>query len=370
MSYFVRNLRRFAGELLEDPARVPAKVSTALKVKLKSGLEEALGASAVGDRLAARYRGRGLVLMFHEIHDDVEGNLRMGCSPEQLRRVLAALKSEGRDIVTPDEALARLADPQAKEFAVLTFDDGYRDNRIRALPILEEFGAPMTMFVPTGMVTREVYAWWLGLRALLQRHDEVEIEPMARRFRLADAPSRNAALRQITLWIGTDRIRAEALKPTFDRHGLSLPALVAEVAMDERELKDFATHPLVTIGGHTTSHTFLAGMDDAAAYKDIADNKVYLESLLGGEVRHFAYPYGTEGACGEREAAYVLAAGFATGFTTRSGQLFPAHLATPSLLPREDAGFAHMTPAQMGSRLNGMRRALVTHFADPVAGLR
>ncbi len=62
--------------------------------------------------------------------------------PGQLRRVLAALKAEGRDIVTPDEALLRLADPHSRDFAVLTFDDAYRDNRTLALPILEEFQAP------------------------------------------------------------------------------------------------------------------------------------------------------------------------------------------------------------------------------------
>lgn len=370
MSYFIQNLRRFAGELLEDPIGGPARVAAALKVKWKTGLEQVLGSSGMGRRLAARYRGRGVVLMFHEIHDDVEGNLRMGCSPEQLRMVLAALRAESRDIVTPDEAVKRLADPQAGDFAVLTFDDGYRDNRTMALPILEEFSAPMTMFVPTGMVTREVYAWWLGLRALFQRGDEVEIEAMERRFTLADAPSRNAALRQIGLWIGTDRARAEALNPTFARHAISIPALVDKVAMDEREIRSFADHPLVTIGGHTTTHTFLSGLDDAAAYRDINDNKLYLENLLDRPVRHFAYPYGTEGACGKREAEYVKAAGFETGFTTRSGHLFPAHLSTPCLMPREDAGFAHMSNSQLANRLSGARRALVTKFGDPVAGLR
>lgn len=370
MSYFVQNLRRFAGELLEDPIRGPARVSAALKEKWKTGLEEALGSSGIGRRLAARYRGRGVVLMFHEIHDDVEGNLRMGCSPEQLRRVLVALRAEGREIVTPDEAMKRLADPYAGDFAILTFDDGYRDNRAKALPILEEFAAPMTMFVPTGMVTREVYAWWLGLRALFQGRDEVEIEAMEWHFMLADAPSRNAALRQVGLWIGTDRARAEALRSTFDRYAISIPALVNEVAMDEQEIRAFATHPLVTIGGHTTTHTFLSGLDDAAAYRDIDDNKHYLENLLDRPVRHFAYPYGTEGACGKREAEYVRAAGFETGFTTRPGHLFPAHLSTPCLMPREDAGFAHMSRSQLENRLTGARRALVTQFGDPVAGLR
>lgn len=369
MSYFVKNLRRFARELKRmPPGEIPGRLATAGKVKLATATEQLLGNTGAGRLIAGRYRGRGIVLMFHEIHHDVEAGLRMGCSPGQLRHVLQACRSEGREFVTPDEALRRLDDPEAPDFAVLTFDDGYRDNRDLALPILEEFAAPMTLFAPTGMVTREIYAWWLGLRDLLTQHETVEIEAMGQHFSIGDSPSRNAALRQITGWIGTDQTRADALRPTFARYGISIPQLVAEVAMDAEELTAFARHPLVTIGGHTSSHSFLSGLTDAAAASDIADNKLFLENLLQQPVRHFAYPYGTSGACGAREAAYVNAAGYQSAFTTRPGHLFAAHLATPHLLPREDAG-AHQSAAQMANRLSGVRRAMKTGFGNPVAGL-
>ena len=39
----------------------------------------------------------------------------------------------------------------------LTFDDGYRDNLTVALPLLEEHGFPMTLFVTAGFVGREGY---------------------------------------------------------------------------------------------------------------------------------------------------------------------------------------------------------------------
>ncbi|MGV8936417.1 MAG: polysaccharide deacetylase family protein [Allorhizobium sp.] len=370
MSYFAKNLQRFARELLSGPPqRIPARLAAAAEVKLKTATEQLLDLSGAGRLIGRSYRGPGLVLMFHEIHDNVEAQLRTGCSPQQLRRTLLALKADDRDIVTADEALRRLADPQARKFAVLTFDDGYRDNRDLALPILAEFAAPMTMFVPTGMVTRELYAWWLGLRDLLQRLDSVDIQAMERRFDCADPAQKNAAMRQITAWVGTDRARAAALGDTFREHHISLADLIDKVAMDERELKTFADHPLVTIGGHTTTHTFLTGLSDQAAYADIADNRQFLEGLLCQPVRHFAYPYGTAGACGAREAGYVRAAGYDSGFTTRPGQLFPEHLLEPQLMPREDAGFANQTKAQLESRINGARRALETRFGDPVAGI-
>ncbi|SMC39263.1 polysaccharide deacetylase family protein [Rhizobium sp. RU36D] len=368
MSYLVNNIRRFARELATHPQEIPKRIGGALKVKLATGTHELLAATGAGKVVGARYRGRGIALMFHEIHEDVEAGLRMGCSPGQLRRALAAMRAQRRDFVTPDEALARLADPEARDFVVLTFDDAYRDNRILALPILEEFGAPMTLFTPTGMVTREIYAWWLGLRALFLQNEAVDIEAMGQRLVCGDGPSRNAALRHVTTWIGTDLDRAEALKATFARYGLSLPQLVAEVAMDETELRAFAAHPLVTIGGHTTTHRFLSRLDDDTARRDIADNKAWLENLLQKTVRHFAYPYGSAGACGAREAGFVREAGFASAYSTRTGHLFPDHLKTPYLLPREDAG-AHQSAAQLKNRLSGVNRALATGFGNPIAGL-
>lgn len=369
MSYFVNNLRRFARELGRmPPGEVPGRIATAGKVKLATLTQQVLAKSGGGKLIAKRYRGRGVILMFHEIHRDVEAGLRMGCSPEQLRRVLEATRADGRDFVTADEALRRIADAAAPDFAVLTFDDGYRDNRDLALPILEEFAAPMTMFVPSGMVTRDIYAWWLGLRELLTRNDVVEIEAMGKTIACHDSPSRNAALRHITTFIGTDQSRANALAPTFRRYGISLPDLVAGVAMDAEELKAFAAHPLVTIGGHTTSHSFLTSLGDAAAARDIADNRAFLQDLLQRDISHFAYPYGTPGACGAREAGYVRDAGFKAAFTTRPGHVFSAHRDTPFLLPREDAG-AHQSAAQLANRLSGVRRALETRFGNPVAGL-
>ncbi len=305
--------------------------------------------------------------MFHEIHEDVDGELRTGCSPSQLRRTVEALQAAGRDIVSPREALLRLRDPNGRPFAVLTFDDGYRDNARIALPILKGYGVPMTLFVPTGMVTRELFAWWLGLRDLLKHHENIAIPAMGTTFPCTDLASKIAAMRQVTAWIGTDPGRAAALKETFRHYSVDLPALIERYAMDEAELKAFASHPLVTIGGHTTHHTFLAHLEKEAAYRDIADNKAFLEQLLERPMKYFAYPFGTPGACGEREAQLVQDAGYECAFTTRPGHLFPEHLDFPCMMPREDTGYAHQSQAALHFRLQGTHRAFATRFGPTVA---
>jgi peptidoglycan/xylan/chitin deacetylase (PgdA/CDA1 family) len=357
----LRDLRR------ENPAAIPGRLAGIASRKAARLTEEIIHRTGMDAVIARNYCGKGIVMMFHEIHTDVDAELRTGCDPAQLERVVLALRARGRDIVDIDEGLRRLADPGSKPFAILTFDDGYRDNLTVALPVLERLGAPMTVFVPTGMVTREVYAWWLGLRRWILDSEAIDVLPMGRRFDCADLASKLAAKRQITAWIGDDQSRADSLAPIFAKRGISLPELVEHYAVNEAELRTMARHPLVTIGAHTATHRFLTSLGEADVFGEFSSNKAFLEAVLDRPVDFLAYPYGTPGACGEREGAQAAKAGLRASFTTRHGHLYPEHLGHTQLLPRIDVGYAPQSDAALAARLSGLQRAMSTRFGDPIA---
>lgn len=367
-SFYLNNLQNLLRNLRQEPiAALPGRLAAIARPKLFRLSEEAAYRSGFGAILARAYRGKGIALMFHEIHSDVDGELRTGCSAAQLAGIIDAVRAAGRDIVTIDEGLRRLAEPDSAPFALLTFDDAYRDNHANALPVLERAHAPMTLFVPTGMITRHIYAWWLGLREIIKTSDALEVPAMGRNFKCEDLASKMSTMRMVTAWIGADQSRADALAPVFTAKGIDLASLVERYAMDEVELRTFATHPLVEIGAHTESHRFLPGLDGAVVLDEFKANKAYLEAILGQPVRYLAYPYGTPSACGEREAGLATLAGFNASFTTRAGHLFAEHLEYPQLLPRIDVGYAPQSPAALASRLNGFHRAMSTGFGSPVA---
>lgn len=370
MPYLLDNIRRLARDLGSEPlSALPSRLAGIAAPKLARLCEEAAYRTGAGGLIAHRYTGKGVALMFHEIHADVDTELRTGCGPAQLARIVEAVRAAGRDIVPIAEGLRRLAEPDSRPFAVLTFDDGYRDNRTVALPVLERVQAPMTLFVPTGMIRRDIGAWWLALREVVKTRDAVDVPAMGRRFACADLASKAATIRHVTAWIDADQARADALAPVFAQNGVDMAALVDAYAMDEAELKEFARHPLVDIGAHTASHRFLSNLDEKEAARELADNKAYLENLLQRPVAWLAYPYGGEGACGAREARLAAQAGFAASFTTRPGHLFAGHLAQPHLLPRVDVGYAPQSASALSSRLNGLHRILAAGFTDPVAML-
>jgi peptidoglycan/xylan/chitin deacetylase (PgdA/CDA1 family) len=73
---------------------------------------------------------------------------------EDLRRQIAKLRSWNYRLVTLGE-LARLASSsEAAGYAALTFDDGLVDNLETLAPLLQEEGAPATVFVVSGWLGR------------------------------------------------------------------------------------------------------------------------------------------------------------------------------------------------------------------------
>lgn len=280
------------------------------------------GASRVGqlpffrDRLAAR----AVIILLHEIQRDSRSELMTGTSVALLEYTLKWLQQEGWSIVSLDECLKKLAgNDRSHRYAVLTFDDGYRDNLSVALPILERHNAPFTVYVPTGAPTRSLQSWWLGLRKLFLSRDKVAIDVLGRQFHCSDFRSKIAALTKVTDWVHQDYRRGAMLASTFKQNGISLAALNDEYFLDESQLRILARHPLASLGGHTTSHMALTTLDSLSARAELADNRDYLENLLQLPVRHVAYPYG---ACDLREEHLANEVGFQTATTTRQARLY------------------------------------------------
>ena len=111
-----------------------------------------------------------LVLCYHGISDSWPSDLAV--SPERLREQLRHLLRRGYAGAT-FTAVARGAVP-GKALAV-TFDDGYTSVMERALPILDEFGLPGTVFVTTDFVGRDIPMNWPQVEKWRRTEHEKEL---------------------------------------------------------------------------------------------------------------------------------------------------------------------------------------------------
>jgi peptidoglycan/xylan/chitin deacetylase (PgdA/CDA1 family) len=71
------------------------------------------------------------------------------------------------------------------------------------------------------------------------------------------------------------------------------------------------------VGAHTRNHVHLNAMDSEAAWEEIALCKTELESVCGGPVEHFCYPYGDFAAI---HTGMVEKAGYQSATTTQRGR--------------------------------------------------
>ncbi len=318
--------------------------------------------------LAARYRGCGMIFALHSVVDDdafyPDETLR--CPVGQLERSLRWLRGEGVEFVSLDEAVRRLSRPGPRPFAAFTFDDGYADNLTHALPIMERFEAPFTVYVTTGMVTRQIDAWWFGLAALVRAQPRIALPELGRAFECPDRASKKRTFRAIEAAIHRDFGVLTSVRAAIADARIDCGALADREALTEQQLRQLARHPLVTIGGHTTTHRNLAQASPAGVRWEMAENRKFLQETTGTPVDHFAYPFGHERACGIREAEIARNVGFRTAATTRLGALFPQHADHPHALPRLHLS-CDDTPSTLRCKADGVYRAIHSRWGDPVA---
>lgn len=96
-------------------------------------------------------RNHLLILCYHGVsrYDEHEWD-PLYISAETLRRRLELIRDAGCTVLLLGEALVRLQNHTLPERSVvLTFDDGLHDFRSVALPLLESFGFPVTLYLST-----------------------------------------------------------------------------------------------------------------------------------------------------------------------------------------------------------------------------
>jgi peptidoglycan/xylan/chitin deacetylase (PgdA/CDA1 family) len=331
---------------------------------IRAGLE-ALYFSGAHVLLRPIFAGVGTIFMLHHVRpprgDAFQPNRHLEVEPDFLRAMLSHLRELNVEVVSMDEAHRRLTERDfARRFACFTLDDGYRDNRDYALPVMREFDAPMTVYVASDFAEGCGRLWWIALERVISAASaiEVPIDGVTTRLDTSTTQAKHAAFNRMHAWLrslpGESEMKA-AISTLCTRHGVDETRIARELCMSWDELRPFADDPLVTIGAHTISHCNLAKQSETMASFELATSRARIEDALQRPVLHLAYPYGDRIAAGRREFALAKTIGFRTAVTTRPGMLFPqsadhmtalqrislnGHYQAPRLLPVLTSGAA------------------------------
>ena len=285
-------------------------------------------------------RGRGAVLMFHNVRDSANRayapNQSLEITPEFLEATLALLDEYGYEIISIDKLPERLSSDSRQRFAVLTFDDGYRDNIEIAAPIMRRRNSPYAIYVTTGFAERSARLWWLELEAAIAGLEHVVMEIAGAKLSL---PARSAAEKSEAYAASFAFLREHDENAMLDQISILMAKSGArdnftDLCMTWDEIRAAAADPLCTIGAHTLTHARLAKHSEEKVRRELLESRAIIEREIGARTVHLAYPFGDKRSAGPREFAIARECGYETALTTRPGVLFCAHANHLMALPR------------------------------------
>jgi len=240
-------------------------------------------------------------------------------------------------VVAVDELARRRQHPKdgGAPLCAITFDDGWRDNFLHALPLLRECQLTATVFLPVRFIGTERRFWQERLRVCLEELDNRNEAQSTLQTVMSSFPwcpqlplreKKFGHLRRILL----HRPSCEA-EEFVDRLATAtgpLAALTGRASLDWVEVRAMQDAG-ITFGSHTLHHTLLTRAEPAIAEREIQESRRELTERLGAPPVGFAYPWG---ATGSYIRERVKASGYECAVTTREGMVRGG--SDPWLLPR------------------------------------
>jgi len=262
----------------------------------------------------------GIILSYHRISSGELDPWGMRVSLQNFRSQLAMLRNFGTPVSLPEFAAAYQSGQSPERSIVITFDDGYVDNLNHALPLLQEFNIPATVFIPSGYLGKP-YFWWEALEHVFLRPNSLpatltlELDTSPHSWNLEGAANytdeQYVRDREFHHWRSEPGTRIRLYHEVYERlwpqeisKRLSLVSDITQWAgMDSRsfaqarplsnqELKRIAEEELITIGAHSVNHLPLDEKPLEVQEFEILGSRDLLEKLTGKPVDTFAYPHG------------------------------------------------------------------------------
>ena len=183
---------------------------------------------------------------------------------------------------------------------ILTFDDGYADNFLEAIPILESLNKQSLFYILTGMLNTDAEIWWDQLEKIffvnnnLPQRLEIEIKGIIYNYTMKNKGEIKLVYNLIHRHLKYSSLEEQKkiMNNLFDWGNANREGRESHRFLSFSELKNMAKSKSAIIGAHTDMHSPLVTRTYAEQYKDIRKSKEILENIIGKKVEHFSFPFG------------------------------------------------------------------------------
>jgi peptidoglycan/xylan/chitin deacetylase (PgdA/CDA1 family) len=287
----------------------------------------------------SKFRDRACVLAYHRILPEGAAASTHSAGAiitdsELFRQHLRWLKEEFQIIDMAELQAVLLNDqPLSANSLLITFDDGWWDNFVHAMPALAAEGVPATIFLPYNYIgTGEVF-WQEEMLARLTQLSRCEddsdrallielagIEGDADKELLRSVVTKLKAKPYVEIYQILERLRQHQLQRSID--------MTLEGYLDWQQVKQMG-EVNVSFGSHALSHRVLTQIELEEARHEISESRDLIKQKIGKEVETIAYPNGN---CNSSIEQFVAESGYRLGFTITRG--YVAKDSNPMALPR------------------------------------
>lgn len=268
-------------------------------------------------------RARLSVFYFHRVLAEPDVMLPRALDARMFGRILDWIGAQFR-VLDPLEACEALAEGRLPSRpAVISFDDGYRNNYDVALPLLRERQMTAVFFVASGFLDGSLMFNDRVIEAIRSASEESVCIPTADEGPSEELPLRDDVDRRTAI---ARFLRAVKHRPPRERDRCisDLERQVGAAARTELMMRPEHVRALhrggMRIGGHTRTHPILCATDDLEAQREIDGGLEDLASLIGERPALFAYPNGKRQVDYDaRHVAMVRRSGCRFAFSTEPG---------------------------------------------------
>jgi peptidoglycan/xylan/chitin deacetylase (PgdA/CDA1 family) len=287
-------------------------------------------AAATGIPSAARLfnRKRLLIVVYHGVCVGTPATDVPSWHLVPVHRLRKQLEHLARryEILPIDEAIdALVRGSMRRNSACVTFDDGYKNNFTLALPVLQQYSAPATIYLATGLIDTERRLWTVQLEIAFRRSEIADIDlsaiglrsrPLHGLLDRVDMAHRVIrVLKRLTPAAREDVLRQlhrQLPDPGTDTSGqFQMMTWNDAIAMEQSGL--------VTFGAHTVNHELVARLDDGTLEAELCGSIATIQSRLQRPSHTFAYPNGAVGDFDGRAIRILRNAGVKAAVTTIQG---------------------------------------------------
>jgi peptidoglycan/xylan/chitin deacetylase (PgdA/CDA1 family) len=284
----------------------------------KTGINHALGLIPLSHLI---------VLNYHRIYNDVLDTLFdeqvFGPSVEEFEQQILWLK-EVASVLSEEDLLRIVRDqkPLPRRSALITFDDGYKDNYELAVPILKKLAVPAIFFIPTQIVNERKLGWWDIISYLVKRTNRSYIKFNGCEFSFNNDSERFSAIGKILKIMKTSKYETtkDLVEKLAESCRVEMPSqtMQSDQLMTWDEIKDSSRNG-IAIGSHTVSHRVLAMIDPAEQKIELEESKAALEDHLGHPIHSLSYPVGGYSSFTHETKSLAMAAGYTIAFSFNTG---------------------------------------------------